>query len=264
MSLLADREEGLDSQSVQLTTQGYCRFQVTELAGGDVHAAVGGLRQALDGLPPDPYGRSRNRYRRYSQAVLLPWCDQLEWIPDLCDASGPYTEYFQGDYNPEYPGSRRRFASLTPEVKSDATVRHLIWLDFRLTSWNEGQLVRPFNVGVHLVKLQATESGEPAFSSPDILHQDGEPYTFVHLVARDNAVGATNVIAAPHCSGCRPEEVAEDFILDEFELLEPLDPYGVQDRTVSHYVSRLERAEEPRSGVRAAMLIDFTPLAPTV
>lgn len=264
MSLLADRDERLCTESSQLATRGYCRFQVTELADGDVTGAVAGLQESLDALPSDPYGRSRNRYRRYSQAVLLPWCDQLEWIPDLCDSSGPYTEYFQGNYNPEYPGSRRRFASLTPELKSDPVVQRLVWHDFRLTSWNEGQLVRPFNVGVHLVKLLATESGEPAFSSPDILHQDGEPYTFVHLVARDNAVGATNVIAEPHCSGCRPEEVTRDFILDEFELLEPLDSYGVQDRSVSHYVSELHRGAEARPGVRAAMLIDFTPLAPTV
>jgi hypothetical protein len=58
--------------------------------------------------------------------------------------------------------------------------------------------------------------------------------------------------------------VTRDFILDEFELLEPLDSYGVQDRSVSHYVSELHRGAEARPGVRAAMLIDFTPLAPTV
>jgi hypothetical protein len=263
VSVLADRQERLATESSQLATHGYCRFQVTEVADGDVHAAVEPLRQALDELPPDPYGRSRNRYRRYSQAVLLPWCSRLEWIPDLCDSSGAYTEYFQGDYNPEYPGSRRRFASLTPELKDDPTVQQLIWHDFQLTSWNDGQLVRPFNVGVHLVKLLATESGAPAFSSPDLLHQDGEPYTFVHLVARDNAVGATNVIAAPHCSGCRPEEVAPSFILDQFELHEPLDSYGIEDRAVSHYVSEVQRGREPRPGVRAALLIDYTPLAPT-
>lgn len=250
-------KERLEAASAQLASAGYCRFRLA--AGSDGMAT---LVKALEALPPDPYGRSRNRYRRYSQAVLLPWAEQLEWVPDLLDFSGGYTEYFQGDYNPEFPGIHRRFPSLTADLQDDPLVQELIWSDFQLTSWSEGQLIRPFIVGVHLVKLMVIEPDARAVSSPDHLHQDGEPYTFVHLVARDNAVGAANVIAPPHCSGCRPEEVARDFVLDEFEISEPLDSYGIRDAAVSHYVSALHRGPEDRPGVRAAMLIDFTPLVP--
>jgi hypothetical protein len=250
-------ETRLETAAADLARDGYCRFRAS--AGSD---GLELLQRALTDLPQDPYGRSRNRYRRYSQAVLCPWGERLDWIPDLRDETGPYTEYFQGEYNPEFRGIHRRFTSLTGELKGDSIMSRLIWQDFGLTTWSEGQLVRPFIVGVHLVKLIVHEAGARAVSSPDHLHQDGEPYTFVHLVARDNAVGAANVIAPPHCSGCRPEEIATDFILQEFELVTPLDSYGIRDRAVSHYVSALQRGPEDRPGIRAAVLIDFTPLIP--
>jgi hypothetical protein len=248
-------ESQIENARADLARDGYCRFRAE--AG---ISSLAPLHEALDDLPPDPYGCQRNRYRRYSQAVLRPWTSELDWMPGLQEGSGSYTEYFQGDYNPEFKGIHRRFPSLTDELKQDSLLLRLIWQDFGLTSWSEGQLVRPFAVGVHIVKLLVSEPDAQAVSSPNHLHQDGEPYTFVHLLARDNAVGAANVIAPPHCSGCRPEEIAPEFIQAEFELHEPLESYGVHDRAVSHYVSSLDRGPADRPGVRAALLIDFTPL----
>jgi hypothetical protein len=230
----------------------------------DVKRCQDRLRAALDNLPTDPYAVSVNRYRRYSPAIILPWCNQLEWVPNLGGPSNPYTEYFQGDHNPEYPGVFRRFPPLEDELKLDATLRQIVWNDFGLTFWSDRQLTRPFIVGVHLVKLMVVAAGQRGVSSPDHLHQDGEPFTFVHLVARDNATGATNVIARKHCSGAQPEDVAPDDILARFELLEPMESYGVQDRAISHYVSALERGPEDRPAVRAALLVDFTPLLPVI
>jgi hypothetical protein len=256
------QEPPAPSRQEQLTTKGYCRFGIGDGLDGEIDWEAGAQRfaDALEHLPADPYGRSRNRYRRYSQAVLLPWSRTLDWVPSLIGASGPYTEYFQGDYNPEFHGVHRRFSSLTESLQSDPVLQRLIWHDFALTTWSEGQMVRPFMVGVHMIKLMVEEAGNRAVSSPDQLHQDGEPYTFVHLIRRDNALGAANVLAPPHCSGCRPDELSDDFILDEFELHNPLDSYGVNDRAVSHYVSPLQRGPHDRPGVRAAILIDFTPL----
>lgn len=245
----------------QLRSDGYCRFHVGDFGSDlDLDAVQQRLRDAIDDLPPDSYALSRNRYRRYSPGVLIPWLGQFEWAPNLGDAARPYTEYFQADHNPEFPDVFRRFPPLGEDLKSDPVLHRIISGDFGLTFWSERQLARPFVVGVHLVKLMVSRAGTTAYSSPNHLHQDGEPFTFVHLIARDNAVGATNVIAQPHCQGSMPEDVDRDAILAEFELEQPLESYGVCDRMISHHVSSLERGPAARPGLRAAMLIDFTPL----
>ena len=73
-----------------------------------------------------------------------------------------------------------------------------------------------------------------AVSSPDVLHQDGEPFTFVHLVRRDNAVGATTAVAIPDVAGKKPEDVDPATIHTQFELLQPLESYGVLASKVAH------------------------------
>jgi hypothetical protein len=239
-------------------------FDLREVAGLDAERCRERLQAAVDDLPRDPHATTVNRYRRYSPAILLPWHLRLDWVPNLGDPDDPYTEYFQGDYNPEYAGVIRQFPPLSDELKSDCDLHQVVLHDWSLTFWHERLLTRPFIVGVHLIKLMVSEAGVRAVSSPDHLHQDGEPFTFVHLVARENAVGAHNVIAEAGCSGCQPEGVPPEAILDEFQLLRPLESYGVHDQAISHYVSSLERGPEERPAVRAALLVDFTPLLPSI
>jgi hypothetical protein len=253
------------SAAAQLTGQGYCRFDLREeLHDPGLGAGLARLQAALDDLPADPYARSRHRFRRYSPAILTPWSRRIDWTPALEGAGGLYTEYCQQDHNVEFPGVHRRFSPLPEALTSDPWLHRVIWYDFDLTFWSPTQRTRPMVAGVHLVKLAVAAADQRAVSSPDCLHQDGEPFTFVHLVARDNATGASNVIASPHCAGSQPEDVAEDFIADRFELREPLESYGVHDRAVSHYVSPLRRGPEERPALRAALLIDFTPLVPAL
>src|SRR5258708_23271373 len=147
-------------------------------------------------------------------------------------------------------------------LKNDPFLADILWHDFDLTFWSEVQLGRPFVVGVHLVKLLVAGAGTRATSSPNHLHQDGEPFTFVHLVVRDNAVGATSVVAHPSCAPKMPEEVDPGQIYARFELQRPLDSYGVHDVSVSHDGSALERGPEDRRGLRPALLTASTPLLP--
>ncbi len=255
-----------NSARPNLESNGYCRFRADDIV--PAYGANGGiarLRAAVEKLPPDPHAPLANRYRRYSNAVLLPWCRKLEWMPNRHSHAGPYTEYYQEpEFNPEFPAVVRRMPPLEDGLKGDPFLNDLIWHDFDLTFWTEVQLTRPFVVGVHLVKLLAAHEGSRAVSSPNHLHQDGEPFTFVHLVVRENAVGARTVVAEPGCGGRMPEDVDREQIHAEFELTLPLDSYGVHDRTVSHYVSALERGPEERPGIRAALLTDFTPLVPVI
>jgi hypothetical protein len=252
------------SAAESLRNNGYCRFKVEDVTSSPASdGGVARLQAAVDNLPIDPHAPSANRYRRYSNAILLPWCRKIEWLPNREGPTGPYTEYYQeAQFNPEFPALVRQMPPLEDELKADPFLHHILWNDFDLTFWSETQLVRPFVVGVHLVKLLVQEAGGRATSSPNHLHQDGEPFTFVHLVKRDNAVGARSVVADPSCAPRMPEDVDPAKIHAEFELREPMESYGVHDASVSHYVSAIDRGPEDRPGFRAAMLTDFTPLVP--
>jgi hypothetical protein len=78
------------------------------------------------------------------------------------------------------------------------------------------------HVGVHLIKLRIAEAGEEAFSSPNELHQDGEPFVFAHLVFRHNAEGGKNLIAPTKYRGAQPSDVPPEDRISEFVLTEPL------------------------------------------
>ncbi|HSR23281.1 MAG TPA: 2OG-Fe dioxygenase family protein [Candidatus Eisenbacteria bacterium] len=247
------------SAAPSLQTDGYCRFQLRDTVGG-----LGRLQAAVDRLPADPYAPAANRHRRYSNGVLLPWSRQIQWMPTREGAHGPYSEYYQGDYNSEYLSMTRRFVPFEDEVLHDPFLSEIIWNDFDLTFWDEAQLIRPFVVGVHLVRLLVSRPGDQAISSPNHLHQDGEPFTFVHLLVRENAVGCTTAVAEPGCVGKKPEDVDAAIIHTQFELRQPLESYGVCDPKVAHYVSALHRGPEDRPAVRAALLTDFTPLVPLI
>jgi hypothetical protein len=254
------------SAADSLQNDGYCRFRVDDIVpASSVDGGIARLQAAVEALPIDPHAPTANRYRRYSNAILLPWCRKLEWMPNRQAPTGPYTEYYQeAQFNPEFPAVVRRMPPLEESLKNDPFLYQIIWHDFDLTFWTEVQMIRPFVVGVHMVKLLAAHEGSRATSSPNHLHQDGEPFTFVHLLARDNAVGARTVVADPGCSGLMPEDVDRVRIFAEFELLQPLESYGVHDMAVTHYVSALGRGPDDRPGVRAAMLTDFTPLVPVL
>lgn len=247
-----------------LRSHGYCRFTVDDIAPPELSAGgIARLQSAVASLPMDPHAPSANRYRRYSNAILMPWCRKLEWLPNGQGPDGPYTEYYQeAQFNPEFPAVVRQMPPLAEELKADPFLHALLWHDFDLTFWSDTQLMRPFVAGVHFVKMQAANAGDKATSSPNHLHQDGEPFTFVHLVVRDNAVGARTVVADPGCVPHMPEDVDRSRIMAEFELLQPMESYGVHDVSVSHYVSGVSRGPADRAGIRAAILTDFTPLVP--
>jgi hypothetical protein len=241
--------------------QGFIRFPMPPPPGVDAARELAMIQEAYAHLPPDPYAQHAGRYRRYARAVLLPWSRTLEWIPDVTDGTGePQSEYFQGSYNPEYPGEIRRFPAITPAVRHSALLHHMIWYDYWQTFWPGSADAMPVHVGVHLVKLKADSPGEYAVSSPNQLHRDGEPFTFAHLILHDKVAGGTNTIAAPACEGLLPADISSRLVLAQFELTSALDSYGVCDDRVSHYVSPIT-AISGEPGIRGIMLIDFTQMA---
>jgi hypothetical protein len=239
---------------------GYIRFDLSGLSNDPDQKNFLEIKEEFGTLPPDPYAQHLHRYRRYSRAIILPNTDQLIWLPEIADEDNQfYAEYFQGKYNPEYTDSYRKFPALSEKVKSNALLKDIILYDFKQTFWHEKDLIMPIHVGVHFVKLQVDSPDQVGVSSPNCLHQDGETFTFAHLIHRQNAIGGVNVIAPPDCAGKMPEDVLPESLYETFILTKPLESYGVCDEKVSHYVSAIQQGEEPISGVRSMLLIDFLP-----
>ena len=97
-------------------------------------------------------------------------------------------------------------------------------------------------------------------SSPDCFHQDGEPFTFAHLVQRNsNAGGGNNYIGKIKCRNKKLTEISKEDIIDSFVLKKFLESFSVYDNAVSHYVDHLIKIDptgEPAQ--RTMILIDLS------
>lgn len=234
------------------------------------------LKSSFAHLPLDRHSSDGNRFRRYSQFIALPWRHTFELLPPVWDArrGEEVTEYFQDtSYNPTDGGQSRTFAALAPSQRQNPFLTWLLEYDLRQIPWTVKELHKPLLVGVHQVKHVAS-TGRAAASSPDCLHQDGEPFTFVHLIERSaNVVGGINTIAPTCYKNRQPSDVPPHDILAQFTLTNFLDSFVVADARVCHHVSAIDVMPAPEdaahrrggnSGVRSVLLIDFTPLVPRI
>jgi hypothetical protein len=245
-----------------LYRDGYLRFNLAdELALPHLDNHYEKLKAAFADLPIDSYGVGLHRYRRYTAAILLPWERSLHWLPKSKGPDGELNlSYYQAAYNPEHPDTVRSFPALSADTEQNPLLQEMVLFDFSLTRWPPELESAPFYVGVHLVKLLAALPGQTAMTSPNCLHQDGEPFHFAHLMFRENAVGGGNVVAAVSCAGEQPDEIAPDKIITRFQLDRPLEGYGIRDDLVSHHLDPIAKGTGPGPGVRAAILIDITPM----
>lgn len=242
-----------------LQQEGFVKFDISEeieVSKKDLES----LQLEFENLPADSYAPNLNRFRRYSRAIIIPGENRIEWIEDMKDENGEsVSEYFQGSFNPEFTDEYRCFPSLTQNAKENDLLSKIIQIDFNKTYWGLRDLLLPVHVGVHFVKLKVEEDNYEAISSPNHLHQDGEPFTFAHLISAINLDGGVNAIATPKYAGSVPENVPSEDLLAEFKLEKPLESYGVSDEKVSHYVSSIKKAEPGTIAERSVLLIDFMP-----
>ncbi|SIS45485.1 2OG-Fe dioxygenase family protein [Salimicrobium flavidum] len=217
------------------------------------------VKQEFEGLPVDAYAKELNRYRKYARAVIIPGTDEVQWLPSIQTEEGEMYKYFQGSFNPEYTNSARDFPAISAGLRSNRLLNDIVMFDYKQTFWREEDMLLPVHAGIHFVKLEVENEDDIAVSSPNHLHQDGEPFTFAHLIHRQNVEGGLNAIGTPEVAGNVPEEVEDSQLLKKMTLTEPLESYGVFDPMVSHYVAPVTKGEEDMKGQRSMILIDFQP-----
>jgi hypothetical protein len=251
-------------QSLSLKDDGFEHFffERTEL-NVDVDKHLDSIKREFDELDRDPYGIADNRFRSYARGILLPWKPEFSWIPPTKLVRGrPMTEYYQGAYNPDFSGEKRVLPAISEKAKSNPLLHRLIWADFDRSFWPDSLRSHPLQVGVSFIKLQVDTEHPRALSTPDSFHQDGETFTFAHLISRMGVVGGINSISYPAAAGKGLADIPHGQVLAEFELCQPLETYAIFDPLVSHYVSPIELADGCEKGERSIMLVDFTPMVP--
>jgi hypothetical protein len=241
------------------------------VTGAQVQAAMGGadvatLVQAARLAPADPYDLTGSRFRRYHQATFFPWCSRIVSNPPFEDGPNlaPYSAYFQAKhFNIEYGNQRRRFAPFGDELLSNPALLALTNICFRLIPrWRlKGDGRWPVLVGMHLVRLQS-DGRRAAVATPNHAHQDGEPFTFVIMLERDNIVGGVSYIVQARCAGRHPDDLLDCEVLATGTLTEPLDIAAVDDARVAHHVTGVLGADG-RPGSRSVLLLDYSELHPT-
>ncbi|WP_347860942.1 2OG-Fe dioxygenase family protein [Salimicrobium sp. PL1-032A] len=217
------------------------------------------LKQEFTTLPIDSYAKELNRYRRYARAVIIPGTGEVQWLPSVETEEGEMYKYFQGSFNPEYTNAARDFPAISEKIRANKLLNDIVMFDYRQTFWREEDMLLPVHAGIHFVKLEVEDEGDMAVSSPNHLHQDGEPFTFAHLVHRQNVEGGLNAIGVPEVAGDVPEDVDDSKLLKQMTLTEPLESYGVFDPMVSHYVAPVTKGKKEKKGQRSMILIDFQP-----
>jgi hypothetical protein len=245
-----------------LNENGWARLDPGSLLeAADQDAALSLFRKVFETLPGDPYCKFGTRRRRFAQFRLTPSNRHLEPIPSQYDAvtGRYYAEYFQlKSVNPDDGGRGRRFSALDAKTADDASIHKIIWNCYDLIEWCTQHQHASKIVGFHTVRYEPSR-GREAVGSPNVFHQDGEPYTFAILIERKGVEGGVNYVATPTAANRRLDDVRECDILDKFILERPFEGFGVCDRMVSHYVSPLRKNPACQAGFRNVLLIDFTP-----
>ena len=223
----------------------------------------GKLRKEFGVLEIDRFAPAGvNRFRRYANGFIMPWDSEggVHWMPPVQDGqTRVLAGYDQGSNNPEH-ANIRYFDSLSAEVKSNKLLQKLIVDDFSHTFWDWVGQPFPIYFGVHFVKIQSHSSSDLGISSPNLFHQDGEPFTFAHLVHRSaNAKGGVNYIGTISARNKTLAEVEREDIVKSFTLNRFLESFAVFDPAVSHYVNPVSKDDETETvAERCIILIDFS------
>lgn len=255
------------SYKEMLQQNGFCRFQANDVLAPlrdypGLSEELELLRKEAASLERDPYDPQGVRHRRYAQAAYLPWENRLSWYPGRTFGGTTYTEYYQGVFNPDHADNRRRLVRFSDELLNSPLMRSIIDGNYELTTWSAEDAHLPLQVGLTMIKMAPTDKVRTAFATPNALHQDGERYTFAHLITRFGVEGGANVIAAPDDAGAHPEQLSEGAILERFNLENFFDGYAIYDPLVSHHVDHVTLNDGVVRGERCIMLIDFTPMRP--
>jgi hypothetical protein len=198
------------------------------------------LCEDWDRLEPDRYlqNGARFRLRRYGRYCWSPAEDSL--------APLAHETYFQPpNENPYAGGVERVFAPLLPDTVQNPFLLALVRLTFACLPLAGARRTVPWEVRVHQIRIVASPE-EPGLPAPEGIHQDGTDFLTLHLVRRQNVVGAETTIY-----DLDRQPIASHM------MREPLDSFILEDPRVLHGVTPVHSADGRSPGTRDVLGVDF-------
>ena len=216
-------------------------------------------------LRPDKYDKTSNRQRAMGKFFVTPRTHQLIDIDRLeSDYGDSVCPYFQSSaYNKEVGDLStdvRLFPAISKETMANSALQRLVLFSLRkaiLIGCIEPSDIITSNV--QFVQQNVLDSSRRSYTSPAVLHCDGEPFTAIFLAERtDNADGGESFAGRRDQQGKLPENAEPGTIFMEETLLRPFDFLMVDDRAVCHHVNSIG-SDNDKPASRMTILIDFSP-----
>lgn len=193
-----------------------------------------------DDLSEDTYLRNTafQRLRRYSHFLYNPLTGEMSLLPSA--------DYYQSkSVNPLFGGITRRFEPLHPSTLRSSFLNQLIVLDLKQLPVDEAQLVSPWKVGIHQIRI-ACEDGRPGLPAPEGIHRDGHSFVVMHLIARQNLSGGTSNIYREECE-----------FVQSVTLSAAMDSIFIDDSRVLHDVTRVHPTDRDRAANRDVLVVTY-------
>ena len=250
------------SEPIQRWKDGFRRFNlhgtIVELGTAD---DLNELIVEYGILPPDRYDALGTRFRRYARALYFPWSKEFRWLPEPANEHGEaLSPYYQDGHNPEHVGKYRYFPTISDKVRSNPALQLTIFSALSQTVWEAEDARYPVSVGVHMIAQRVTEERPVATVSPNCMHQDGEVFDYVILIARHGVTGGKSCIAPVSTVGRMVDAMDLEPGTCQFTLQHPLEGFGVRDEFIAHGVSEVRLAPGFSEGYRYTLLVDTAPM----
>lgn len=196
-------------------------------------------------MPADPhlFAGEGERRRRYGRLLVDPRNSTLEVFEhDL---------FFQAKkFDQLYGDIHRRFAPMEASEIGSPFLQMLTIESYLSLPIPENLRLEPFEISIHMIRIEATPSSGIGRPAPEGIHRDGYHFGSIHLMQRENLEGADNFIYD-----------LQKNAIDKIRLEEPMDSIYFDDAAIFHGVSPFEPRDLHRPATRDMLILLYQPLA---
>ena len=195
-------------------------------------------------MPPDPhlFDGEGERQRRYGRLLIDPVEKEMSLFA--------HDSFYQDKkFDVLYGDIHRNFPSITANEYSNNFFQKLIIESYLSLPLAPNLKMEPFEVSVHMLRIQATPNSMTGRPAPEGIHRDGYHFGSIHLMRREILEGARNNIYDLNKK-----------MLDHCFLLEPMDSIYFDDQAIYHGVSPFSQTHPEKIGTRDILILLYQPL----
>lgn len=196
-------------------------------------------------MPSDPhlFAGEGERQRRYARLLIDPVKKTLEAFEhDL---------FFQAKkFDQLYGDIQRSFAPMEETELKNPFFQRLVVESFHSLPISEPQREDPFEISVHMIRIEATTKEEIGRPAPEGIHRDGYHFGSIHLMRRSNLEGAENYIYD-----------LEKNPIEMVRLEDPMDSIYFDDAAIFHGVSPFAPIDAQQRATRDMLILLYQPLS---